>query len=82
MELLLRTLYNLDVEDILHLHSNMELLLLAFIYEIPSLVAVFTFQYGATSTQYLLIEGSTLNEFTFQYGATSTAIRGKWYIND
>ena len=35
-------------------------------------VNIFTFQYGATSTENIAAEKIERKEFTFQYGATST----------
>ena len=50
----------------------MELLLPTDLLKASSIIARFTFQYGATSTREQLQSSITTELFTFQYGATST----------
>ena len=57
---------------ILHLHSNMELLLPAVCPQPIVHAPAFTFQYGATITKIVDMYVAMIKRFTFQYGATIT----------
>ena len=72
MELLLHEFKSEKKEPIFDLHSNMELLLPTKELKKVIKLTPFTFQYGATSTQFKIYTIWIKLLFTFQYGATST----------